>query len=122
MADTVSGVIAEWFGSIVEQEIIDSLVEAVEESDDDILRDAVDACPMDTGALAESGQKLPAKVGRKEVYGRVIFGGGNIRYAMFPELKSKFLRRALNKNETKSLMHFEGKLGVGKRRAKKGTK
>jgi len=112
-------VISKWFGDQIEKEIIDALKEGVDESTEGILKDARANCPRVTGALAESGQRLPAKVGQKEVYGRVIFGGGKIQYALWPELKTRYLRRALVANENSSLLNFEGKLGFGKRKKAK---
>jgi len=106
----------EWFGDIFEQEVIDALKEAVDESVDQIFADSQATVTVKTGHLKSTGKTLPAKLGQKEVYGRIQY---TAKYAVFQELKSKWLRRALIKNEKSSLQNFDGKLGLGVRRKKK---
>jgi len=109
-------IITEWFGDLVEKEVIEALKEGVNESIDQIFRDADSTVKVRTGHLKSSGKKIPAKVGRKEVYGRVNYGA---KYAAVHEYKTFWLRQALMKNENSSLLNFEGRLGYGKRKIKK---
>jgi hypothetical protein len=106
----------EWFGDIFEQEVIAALKEAVDESVEQIFADSQSTVKVQTGHLKSTGKTLPAKLGQKEVYGRIQY---TAKYAIFQEFKSMWLRRAMIKNETRSLRNFEGKLGYGIRRKKK---
>jgi len=106
----------EWFGDIFEREVIDALKEAVDESIGQIFADSQTTVKVKTGHLKSTGKTLPAKLGQKEVYGRIQY---TARYAVLQEFETMWLRRALIKNEAGSLRNFEGKLGLGVRRKKK---
>ena len=116
MANAASNTIFKWFGDQFEQEVIDALTEAVDESCEQIFGDSQNTVKVKTGHLKSTGKRIPAKVGKKEVYGRVAYLA---KYSLFEEFRSKFLRRALSKNGPASLKNFEGKLGYGVRRKKK---
>ena len=94
-----------WFGDDVAKQIKAAMKSGVDSSLEPIARDARSKARVDTGRLKASIKIVAAEADGDEIFGMVI---ADVDYAVFEELKTRFLRRSLSENE--GLKNFEGRL------------
>ena len=95
------------YGSKVLKELLDGFESGVNDSAKDVYVAAQNLIEVDTGKSKREMKVIPAKKDGDEMFSMVVVP---VEYAIYSELRSKAMRRALASAGKSSLRNFENKI------------